>query len=156
MVRRTMNAPKPLEREPKAFPPAAPGEQIEADCPFCTVDPSQVELANEHTIAFFDRYPISDGHTLVVPRRHVHSVFDLALGELDALWQLVAQARVALLGSHHPDGFTIGINDGAAAGQTVGHGHVHVVPRHAGDVPDPRGGIRWVIPSRAPYWTEHD
>ncbi len=62
------------------------------------------------------------------------------------------QPSVALAASHGPDGFNIGVNDGEAAGQTVGHAHIHVIPRYAGDVPDPRGGIRWVIPDRAPYW----
>jgi diadenosine tetraphosphate (Ap4A) HIT family hydrolase len=69
-----------------------------------------------------------------------------------AVWQLVAQVRVQLHKEFHPDAFTIGLNDGIAAGQTVPHAHVHVVPRFAGDVPDPRGGVRWVIPDKAAYW----
>ena len=92
------------------------------------------------------------GHTLVVPRRHVASVFDLAPEEYAALWALVAAVRARLAASTGADGFTIGVNDGVAAGQTVGHAHVHVIPRRAGDVGDPRGGVRWVLPERAGYW----
>jgi diadenosine tetraphosphate (Ap4A) HIT family hydrolase len=88
----------------------------------------------------------------VVPVRHVVSIFDLQPDELADVWRLVGEVRAALAASHTPDGFTIGVNDGEAAGQTVGHAHVHVIPRRRGDVPDPRGGVRWVIPDRAPYW----
>jgi diadenosine tetraphosphate (Ap4A) HIT family hydrolase len=67
--------------------------------------------------------------------------------------QTVAEARTLLLNQHNPDAFNIGLNDGPAAGQTVDHVHVHVIPRYAGDVPDPRGGVRWVIPGKADYWS---
>ena len=122
-------------------------------CPFCERSASDVVVQNEAAMAFPDGFPLSDGHTLVVPRRHVASVFDLTPGELASLWQLVAEVRARLSRELQPEGFTIGINDGRAAGQTVEHGHVHVIPRRAGDVPDPRGGVRWVIPGRAAYWT---
>lgn len=121
-------------------------------CPFCSIDASRIHLANEQASAFPDLYPVSQGHTLVVPHRHLSSVFDLDPGELEELWILVGRVRAQLQRELKPDGFTIGINDGAAAGQTVDHGHVHVIPRFHGDVIDPRGGIRWVIPNRAPYW----
>ena len=91
-----------------------------------------VTEANAHAVAFADGYPVAAGHTLVVPRRHVASVFDLPAEEYAALWALVA------------------------AGQTVGHAHVHVIPRRAGDVGDPRGGVRWVLPERAAYWVRRD
>jgi diadenosine tetraphosphate (Ap4A) HIT family hydrolase len=121
-------------------------------CPFCTLPRAQVGLANEHALAFRDTAPLTEGHTLVIPRRHLVSVFDGTPAELAALWQLVVEVRAQLLEEDVPDGFTVGINDGVAAGQTVGHGHVHVIPRRRGDVPDPKGGIRWIIPERAPYW----
>ena len=123
------------------------------DCPFCQrISSGDVTDANAHAVAFADGYPVAAGHTLVVPRRHVASVFDLAAEEYAALWALVAQVRARLAASTGADGFTIGVNDGAAAGQTVGHAHVHVIPRRAGDVGDPRGGVRWVLPDRAAYW----
>lgn len=99
---------------------------------------------------------MSEGHTLVVPRRHVASVFGLSPTEQQELWGLLARVREALNERLRPDGFTIGINDGAAAGQTVGHAHIHVIPRRKGDVPDPRGGIRWVIPAKAAYRSQHE
>ena len=90
-----------------------------------------------------DAHPLTEGHTLVVPR---------SLAEQQGIWKLVAEVRERLLTSLKPDGFNIGFNDGLAAGQTVEHAHVHVIPRRTGDVPDPRGGIRWVIADNAAYW----
>ena len=123
-------------------------------CPFCAVSPDRITLENEHALAFHDGYPVAEGHTLVVPRQHVASVFDLDAGEQAALWRLVSEVRAQLQTALHTDAFTIGINDGVAAGQTVPHAHVHVIPRWKGDVPDPRGGVRWVIPGKAAYWSE--
>ena len=122
------------------------------DCPFCHLIASgSVTDVNAHAVAFADGYPVAAGHTLVVPRRHVASVFDLGPEEYAALWEVVGAVRRRLTADGCP-GFTIGVNDGAAAGQTVGHAHVHVIPRRAGDVDDPRGGVRWVLPERAEYW----
>ena len=109
-------------------------------------------LQNDDSIAVADRYPVAEGHTLVIPRKHVASVYDLTIQEQNAVWDLVRIVRERLLGELKPDGFNIGVNDGVAAGQTVPHAHVHVIPRRAGDVPDARGGIRWIIPYKAPYW----
>ena len=89
---------------------------------------------------------------LVVPRKHVRSIYELPAGEQASIWQLVGEVRVKLLAELKPDGFNIGLNDGLAAGQTIMHAHVHIIPRRNGDVPDPRGGVRWVIPGKAPYW----
>ncbi len=122
------------------------------NCPFCDVAPDRILLASAHARAVLDAFPLADGHTLVVPTRHVASVFDLPPEELADLWRLVGEVRSALAVSHAPDGFTIGVNDGEAAGQTISHAHVHVIPRRRGDVPDPRGGVRWVIAERASYW----
>jgi diadenosine tetraphosphate (Ap4A) HIT family hydrolase len=123
-------------------------------CPFCEAGVEHLVLASDHAIALPDAFPISDGHTLVVPRRHVESVFDLRPEEQADLWLLVARVRRKLIADHDPDGFNVGVNDGAAAGQTVSHAHVHVIPRSEGDVRDPRGGVRWVLPERARYWSE--
>jgi len=123
-------------------------------CPFCSVPTSASSHQNDFALALPDVFPVSKGHTLVVPRRHVASLFDLPAPEQDAVWRLVSHVRTDLQHDLTPDGFTVGINDGAAAGQTVMHAHVHVIPRRRGDVPDPRGGIRWVCPDKAPYWLE--
>ena len=107
---------------------------------------------SEHTLTILDAFPVSEGHTLIVPRRHVPSYFDLNAEERGAIWSAARKARDALLDMHSPDGFNIGINDGEAAGQTVSHLHVHLIPRYRGDSRDPRGGVRWVIPEKARYW----
>lgn len=105
-------------------------------------------------MAIRDGYPIAEGHTLVVPKRHVASLFDLDEEERAAVWSMVEAVRGELLERLQPDGFNVGLNDGAAAGQTVMHAHVHVIPRVEGDVADPRGGVRWVLPGRAQYWED--
>lgn len=89
----------------------------------------------------------------MVPARHVASIFDLTDEERAELWQTVADVRTQLVEDFQPQAFNIGLNDGEAAGQTVPHAHVHVIPRYAGDVIDPRGGVRWVIPEKADYWS---
>jgi diadenosine tetraphosphate (Ap4A) HIT family hydrolase len=116
------------------------------------IRPAHAVLENHVAIAVADRYPVTEGHTLVIPRKHVASVYDLTIQEQNAIWDLVRMVRKHLVSELKPDGFNIGVNDGIAAGQTVVHAHVHVIPRRGGDVGDPRGGIRWVIPNKAPYW----
>jgi diadenosine tetraphosphate (Ap4A) HIT family hydrolase len=100
-----------------------------------------------------DGFPISPGHTLIIPRRHIGSFFELEESERASLLALLDQAKEELEGIFQPDGFNIGINDGAAAGQTVPHLHIHLIPRYLGDRPDPRGGVRWIIPEKADYWS---
>ncbi|GFO66475.1 HIT family protein [Geomonas limicola] len=124
----------------------------ETSCPFCQVEPAKVLVENEHAIAFLDAFPVTVGHTLVVPRRHVVSFFDATPEEQAALFDLVGRVRELLVAERAPDGFNLGINDGAAAGQTVMHLHLHLIPRYAGDTEDPRGGVRWIMPEKAPYW----
>jgi diadenosine tetraphosphate (Ap4A) HIT family hydrolase len=122
-------------------------------CPFCErIATGAVERSSLSAAAFPDGFPLAPGHMLIVPRRHEASFFALSREEQDDLWRLVAQIRDDLQAGLSPNGFNIGINDGEAAGQTVDHAHVHVIPRFDGDVPDPRGGIRWVLPDKAPYW----
>lgn len=125
-----------------------------SDCPFCHAESSQVVAENQVAVALRDAFPVAEGHTLVVPRQHVESIFDLSSSDQAALWQLVAHTRSVLSDQLSPDGFNIGINDGEAAGQTILHAHIHVIPRYSGDVLDPRGGIRWIIPDKAVYWEE--
>ena len=101
-------------------------------------------------------YPVTLGHALVIPVRHVASFFDATPMERDAMLALLDVAKQQLQAEFGPTGFNIGINDGAAARQTIGHLHMHLIPRYPGDRPDPRGGVRWVIPDKADYWTERD
>ena len=121
-------------------------------CPFCKLPAADIVHHSEHLRAIRDRFPISLGHTLLLPRRHVVSLFDLSIVEWVELGLLLNEARAALQAELQPDGFNIGINDGVAAGQTVMHLHVHLVPRYHGDSPDPRGGVRWILPEQARYW----
>jgi len=124
----------------------------QTNCPFCSVDNSRVLSGNNHALAIYDGYPISQGHALIIPKRHASSFFELNEEEQLALLSLLTETRKILLVEHNPDGFNIGINDGAAAGQTVMHLHIHLIPRYAGDQPDPRGGVRWIFPDKAAYW----
>lgn len=124
------------------------------DCHFCHLEKSRIRVESEFAVAFLDGFPVTQGHTLVIPKRHVASLFELPEMEQAEVWKLVAQVRAMLVGELRPDGFNVGINDGTAAGQTVMHAHVHVIPRRQGDVADPRGGVRWIVPSKAKYWAE--
>ena len=124
-----------------------------AACPFCDPPTGRIVSANELGVVIRDGYPISPGHTLVVPRRHVRSFFELTAKERTALLALLDAAKQALDEELHPQGYNIGINDGPAAGQTIGHLHIHLIPRYAGDQADPRGGVRWIFPDKADYWT---
>lgn len=121
-------------------------------CPFCRLDNSQLILANDHAVAVYDGYPVTPGHSLIVPKRHISSFFEATCEEQSAMLGLLAEMRRLLLKERSPDGFNIGINDGEAAGQTVMHMHIHLIPRYAGDTADPRGGVRWIMPEKAPYW----
>ena len=105
-------------------------------------------------MAFPDSFPVSEGHHLIVPRRHERDVFALEDAEMHAVLELLIAVRKHLVTERSPDAFNVGVNAGLAAGQTVDHAHLHVIPRYDDDVPDPRGGVRWVLPERAAYWNE--
>jgi diadenosine tetraphosphate (Ap4A) HIT family hydrolase len=122
------------------------------DCPFCHLAVDRIWLQTDVAVAFLDKFPVSPGHTLIIPEHHVGALMELPENDLTEIWSLVAHVRTLLLEKYKPDGFNIGINEGVAAGQTVPHAHIHIIPRFKGDVPDPRGGIRWVLPARAKYW----
>jgi diadenosine tetraphosphate (Ap4A) HIT family hydrolase len=133
------------------------------NCPFCNQNESRVILSNPHALAIPDTFPLAPGHTLIIPKRHIASLFEATREEQTAMLDLLTAMRERLLTplgptiakegrASVPDGFNIGINDGAAAGQTVMHLHIHLIPRYAGDMPDPRGGVRWVFPDKAAYW----
>ena len=123
-------------------------------CPSCSPDPDRVFYRGETVFALWDAYPVNPGHALIIPNRHLGSWFEATEEEQAELLQVVSVVREEIEAFRSPDGYNIGINDGFSAGQTVGHLHLHVIPRYEGDVADPRGGIRWVIPDRAPYWED--
>ena len=131
-----------------------PATMPNATCPFCEIEFERVWLRNETGLVLWDGYALSEGHSLVVPIRHVASLFDLSFDELSSLWELVSEARNQLAAKSNPDGFNVGVNDGEAAGQTVMHAHIHIIPRWRQDVADPRGGVRWVLPDKAKYWND--
>lgn len=142
---------KPCVGKPDCF-----SERLMADCPFCLIVSGQSDVKlvaeSEHSVAFEDLYPLSQGHTLVVPRWHEVDLFQLEKDERTDAWRLLDVVQQQLVERLKPDGFNIGVNVSDAAGQTVAHAHIHLIPRFHGDVEDPRGGVRWVIPDKAPYW----
>lgn len=122
------------------------------DCPFC--QPSRVLLEGNLCVCLEDAFPVSPGHLLIVPRRHVTDYFEATAIEKRALWGMVDEARDYLMKKYQPAGFNLGVNAGVAAGQTVMHLHIHLIPRYAGDMDDPRGGVRGVIPGMQRYSPE--
>ena len=121
-------------------------------CPFCLVPADRITQDCEHAFVIRDAFPVSPGHTLIIPRRHVASFFEITDTERTGLMSLLAAARADLDREFRPAGYNIGINDGTAAGQTVPHLHIHLIPRYTGDADDPRGGVRWVLSDKAAYW----
>lgn len=126
-------------------------------CPFCQVNPARVFLDTDAILGIWDAFPVSPGHALLIPRRHVATWFDATLQEQQALAEAIARAKEVIdrqataRGEALPDGYNVGFNAGEVAGQTVFHAHVHVIPRYRGDSPSPRGGVRAVIPGKAGY-----
>jgi len=119
------------------------------DCPFCSGDGAIVK--REHAYARFDKYPVNPGHVLVIPRRHVSSFFETSRSEKQEIFSLVDEMKLFLDKEYSPDGYNIGVNVGETAGQTVMHVHMHLIPRYKGDIPNPRGGVRGVIPAKQSY-----
>ena len=109
-------------------------------------------MENNLALAFYDKYPVTEGHTLIIPKRHFESYFDITQAELNAIQQLIQQQRSALLEKDAAiTGFNIGINQGVDAGQSIFHLHVHLIPRRKGDMDNPKGGVRHVIPEKGKY-----
>jgi diadenosine tetraphosphate (Ap4A) HIT family hydrolase len=141
-------------KESAAFPEVCPEVLLSRDpeaCPFCSLDMRRALLANEAALALRDGFPVNSGHTLIVLRRHVASWFDATRDEQLAILELLDLVKEELDRTLAPAGYNVGVNVGAAAGQTVPHLHVHVIPRFPGDVDDPTGGVRLVIPERGNY-----
>lgn len=123
-------------------------------CVFCNIanaiDKDRIIYEDSTWIAILDNYPVSEGHTLLIPKRHCETFFDLNEVELGTLAATLNVVKI-ILGKYTPDGFNIGVNCGEAAGQTVMHCHIHIIPRYKGDCDNPRGGVRGVIPSKQSY-----
>lgn len=126
----------------------------EQGCLFCEREnPEKHRIFAENNLFYarWDNFPVSLGHAEIVPKRHMESFFELALEELKQLYGLLLAAQVIIEATYAPDGFNIGVNEGAAAGRTVHHLHIHLIPRYNGDIPNPRGGVRNIIPGKGDY-----
>lgn len=123
------------------------------NCRFC--DPKYQKernvIDNEFFFANYDSNPVTKGHMKIIPKRHVDSFFDLSEKEIIAAYDLLKKAKRLLDKKHKPDAYNVGLNEGKAAGQTIFHLHIHLIPRYFGDVPDPTGGVRNVIPEKGNY-----
>ena len=127
-------------------------EHRQHGCAFCTVASDRVIAENALAVAVRDGYPVTPMHTLLIPKRHTPTYFHLFSSERRALDRLLDAQQVEIVAKDRAvEGFNVGINSGEVAGQTVMHCHVHLIPRRRGDVPDPRGGIRHVIPGKGSY-----
>lgn len=122
------------------------------DCPFCNPD-SEREIIVESATAYalFDKFPVNKGHALIIPKKHCANYFDLTFKEQSACWFILNTAREIIQSKFNPDGFNIGVNINESAGQTIPHVHIHLIPRYDGDIENPKGGIRGVIPSKKDY-----
>jgi ATP adenylyltransferase len=127
-------------------------EQREKDCVFCEIPKERVFLENELAYAIYDNYPVTSLHTLIIPKRHTSSYFELGRPEINACNLLLEQAKViAEQEDKEVSGFNVGINNGESAGQTIFHCHIHLIPRRKGDVKNPRGGVRHLISGKGNY-----
>ena len=109
-------------------------------------------MSNDLALAIRDGFPVSPGHTLIIPKRHIATFFDSTAAERLAIFDLMDEAKLELDAEFQPTAYNIGVNDGATAGQTIPHLHIHLIPRYSGDSVDPRGGVRWIFPEKAKYW----
>lgn len=124
----------------------------ETNCPFCNHDDGREIIArSERAFAIYDKYPVNEGHALIIPARHCSDYFELTETEQAECFQLLNDVRKILQNEYRPDGFNVGINVGEKAGQTVPHVHIHLIPRYSGDVERPLGGVRGVIPHKKEY-----
>ena len=120
------------------------------NCPFCNVEREKI-LETEFSFAIYDGFPVNEGHALIIPKRHTANYFDLSLEEQKDCIELLNRVKGVVQEKYNPDGFNVGININEAAGQTISHVHIHLIPRYEGDVEEPRGGVRGVIPANNNY-----
>lgn len=127
------------------------------ECVFCNLlnsKENRIVLENDYAFAIFDRYPVSEGHSLVIPKRHIVSFFELETEELIGIYALMQELRDYLVSRYNTQDFNIGINEGRAAGRTIDHLHIHVIPRYTGDVEMPAGGVRHIIAKNKEFYKE--
>ena len=125
---------------------------MEKDCPFCLNNlTSEIILENNFSYAIYDKFPVSKGHILIIPKQHNSNYFDLSLEEQQECLILLNNAKKILDKEFKPDGYNVGININKDAGQTIWHAHIHLIPRYSGDIEEPRGGVRGVIPFKKIY-----
>lgn len=128
------------------------GESMKVEgCVFCDMPDTSYVLENDYFYGVFDKYPVTEGHLLMIPKRHVETLFELTEEEKAALFEIIASGKTLLEARFAPVGFNFGVNQGIAAGQTIPHLHLHIIPRYAGDMADPEGGVRGVIPEKQKY-----
>lgn len=127
---------------------------MKKECPFCNINSSEFLAESEYFYARLDGYPVTKGHTLLISKRHVGNYFDLTEKEQIDMVRLLNIIKKNAEHEFKTEHYNVGINCGELAGQTIDHVHVHLIPRKQGDVDDPRGGVRWVIPDKAKYWDE--
>ena len=121
-------------------------------CLFCQVDPGQVIAENDLAYAIRDGFPVTEMHTLIIPKRHARTYFDLTQAEINATHQLLTRLKADIeVADPSVSGFNVGMNSGESAGQTIFHCHIHLIPRRDGDVKNPRGGVRGVIADKQSY-----
>ena len=120
-------------------------------CPFCNLDKDRIIYQDRFWIGIMDRYPVSPGHALLIPKEHFETYFDLPPQYAATLHVSAGRVKEMLDKEYHPDGWNVGCNCKEAGGQTVHHFHLHIIPRYNGDVENPRGGVRGVIPSKQNY-----
>ncbi len=123
-----------------------------SNCPFCSIDISEYLIEGEYSYAKFDGYPVSDGHVLIISKEHESNFFELSSVVQNDMMKLVSRVKKLLDNKFGTSDYNIGINCGSLAGQTVNHVHIHLIPRREGDIEDPCGGVRWILPKKAKYW----
>lgn len=119
-------------------------------CIFCNVDRALL-AETDLSLAFLDAYPVSQGHTLIIPKRHIETIWEMTNEEYADAFDVIRKVKGILKGKFDPHGFNVGVNCGVAAGQTVFHAHIHLIPRYYGDVSNPSGGVRNIIPEKGKY-----
>lgn len=126
--------------------------QAEANCCFCLPQKNNIIFEDAFSYVYIDQFPVSPGHSLIIPKRHVESFFDANIQEVESIWNLLKVRKdLILMNDKTVSGFNIGINVGRAAGQSIFHLHVHLIPRRDGDIKNPKGGVRGVIPNKMQY-----
>lgn len=120
-------------------------------CIFCNLEENKILIENEGARTIFDGFPVNEGHMLIIPKKHIETYFEASESEKKFLWDLVEESKKYLDKRFAPDGYNIGINNGVAAGQSIMHLHIHLIPRYIGDIENPKGGVRGVIPSKRIY-----